>query len=79
MQDKLGPSAIVVTVFPEDNKKYLSTDLMHEEPIQKDYIGPEVRLLGLTTTRRVSNILRGLNRRSDRAARVISRFPIHRT
>jgi cysteine synthase A len=53
VQEQLGPSAVVVTVFPDDNKKYLSTDLMHHEPTRKDYLAPEVELLGLTTMRRV--------------------------
>ena len=28
VQDALGPDAVVVTVFADDNKKYLSTDLL---------------------------------------------------
>ena len=52
-QEKLGPDAVVVTVFPDDNKKYLSTDLMREEPARSDYLTPGVELLGLTTARRV--------------------------
>ena len=52
-QQKLGPDAIVVTVFPDDNKKYLSTDLMHEEPVHADYLSPDVELLGITTAGRV--------------------------
>ena len=52
-QDKLGADAVVVTVFADDNKKYLSTDLMREEPIRSDYLAPGVELLGLTTARRV--------------------------
>lgn len=35
----------VVTVFSDSNKKYLSTDLMKEEPIKEGYISPEVELL----------------------------------
>ena len=53
VQKQLGPDAVVVTVFADDNKKYLSTDLMHEEPVRKGYLAPEVELLGLTTTQRV--------------------------
>ena len=34
VQEELGPTAIVATVFADDNKKYLSTDLTHDEPIQ---------------------------------------------
>lgn len=38
--------AIVVTVFADDNKKYLSTDLMKEQEIKPDYISKDVELLG---------------------------------
>ena len=30
VQEELGPEAIVVTVFPDDNKKYMSTDLLRD-------------------------------------------------
>lgn len=53
VQEQLGPNAVVVTVFADDNKKYLSTDLMREEPARENYLAPGVELLGLTTTRRV--------------------------
>ena len=36
----------MVTLFPDSNKKYLSTDLMREEPIREGYFAPEVELLG---------------------------------
>lgn len=35
---ELGPDAVVVTVLPDSNKKYLSTDLVREEPMRPDYI-----------------------------------------
>ncbi|MCF6464858.1 PLP-dependent cysteine synthase family protein [Clostridium sp. Cult2] len=47
VQEILGPEKIIVTVFPDDNKKYLSTDLMKEEPIKEDYISPHVELLNI--------------------------------
>ncbi|MDR1813324.1 MAG: PLP-dependent cysteine synthase family protein, partial [Tannerella sp.] len=34
LQQKYGADAIVTTVFPDDNKKYLSTDLMLSEPLK---------------------------------------------
>ncbi|MBS1524852.1 MAG: PLP-dependent cysteine synthase family protein [Bacteroidetes bacterium] len=37
--------APVVTIFPDDNKKYLSTDLFREEPVRSDYISKDVRLI----------------------------------
>jgi cysteine synthase A len=36
----------VVTIFSDSNKKYLSTDLMKDEPVKENYISPEVELLG---------------------------------
>lgn len=42
VQEILGPEKIIVTVFPDDNKKYLSTDLMKEELSKEDYISPHV-------------------------------------
>ena len=51
-QQRLGPDAVVVTVFPDDNKKYLSTDLLHTEPLRETYSTPEIELLGLETFQR---------------------------
>ncbi|MDQ2719653.1 MAG: cysteine synthase family protein [Bacteroidota bacterium] len=45
LQYKLGEDAIVVTVLCDSNKKYLSTDLMKNEPVKESYISPEVELL----------------------------------
>jgi len=52
VQEILG-DAVVVTVFPDDNKKYLSTDLMKEEPICDEYLAPSVELKGLSALPRV--------------------------
>src|SRR5262252_5083310 len=46
VQDDLGASAVVATVFPDSNKKYLSTDLMRDEPARPDYVSPSVELTG---------------------------------
>jgi len=43
----------VVTVFPDDNKKYLSTDLLREEPEKPDHLTPQVELLSFTAYKRV--------------------------
>jgi cysteine synthase A len=51
-QEELGPDAVVVTVFPDDNKKYLSTGLLQDEPVRSDYFTPRVELLGFDTLRR---------------------------
>jgi cysteine synthase A len=52
-QELLGPSAVVSTVFADSNKKYLSTDLMAEEPEREGYLSPEVDLLGIRAVGRV--------------------------
>ena len=46
LQHELGTDATVVTLFPDSNKKYLSTDLLREEPLVDGYMTPEVVLLG---------------------------------
>lgn len=45
----LGGEAIVATVFPDDNKKYLSTDLVRDEPVKTGYMTPDVELFGYQT------------------------------
>ena len=35
----------MATVFPDDNKKYLSTDLLREEPIREEHVSTEIRLV----------------------------------
>ena len=47
VQEEMGADAVVVTVFADDNKKYLSTDLMREEPARAGYLAPGVELTGL--------------------------------
>jgi len=41
------PAAVVATVFADDNKKYLSTDLTRVEPVRTDYLAPDVALTGI--------------------------------
>ena len=50
--EMLGGDAVVVTVFSDDNKKYLSTDLLREEPVRDGYLAPDVRLEGFTAYKR---------------------------
>ncbi len=45
VQDEMGGDATVVTVLSDDNKKYLSTDLMHDEPVKDGFLSSEVKLL----------------------------------
>lgn len=44
--DHLGDDAIVVTVFPDCSKKYLSTDLHRSEPAKEEYVSPTITLQG---------------------------------
>jgi cysteine synthase A len=44
-QERLGGDAVVVTVFCDDNKKYLSTDLFREEPVREGYLSPGIELV----------------------------------
>lgn len=55
-QDELGESAVVVTVFPDSNKKYLSTDLLRDEPVKPEHRSPHVRLLGFRAMNRVCEV-----------------------
>jgi cysteine synthase len=44
-QDRLGPQSVVATIFCDDNKKYLTTDLLRDEPVRDAYYTPEVELI----------------------------------
>ncbi|MBL0232560.1 MAG: cysteine synthase family protein [Chitinophagaceae bacterium] len=46
LQEKMGGNATVVTVFSDSNKKYLSTDLVKEEPLKPGYLTPSIEFLG---------------------------------
>ena len=47
MQNKYGKDFNVVTVFSDDSKKYLSSDLLNEEPVKDDYLTPNIELIDL--------------------------------
>ncbi len=53
VQNEMGEDAIVVTVFPDDNKKYLSTDLLKKEPIKKDFLSKDIKLISYRAFKRV--------------------------
>jgi cysteine synthase A len=53
IQDALGANAVVATVFADSNKKYLSTDLLRQEPERPEYLSPHVELLGFDSFNRV--------------------------
>ncbi len=51
-QQKLGAGAVVVTVFCDDNRKYLSTALINEEASGPTHLSAGVELLGFGTVGR---------------------------
>jgi cysteine synthase len=53
LQNEMGPDAKVVTVFADCNKKYLSTDLMREEPVKPAYESSNVELISFRVFKRV--------------------------
>jgi cysteine synthase len=53
VQDELDDASVVVTVFPDSNKKYLSTDLLRQEPVREAYLAPHVELTGFRAFNRV--------------------------
>ncbi|MCD0489763.1 cysteine synthase family protein [Pedobacter sp. MC2016-14] len=46
LKEKMGDAAVVVTLLCDSNKKYLSTDLVKEEPVKPSFVSTEVRFLG---------------------------------
>ena len=53
LQERLGADAVVVTIFCDSNKKYLSTDLLSDEPVTASHLSPHVRLESFTAYNRV--------------------------
>jgi len=43
----------VTTVFPDSNKKYLSTDLMRDEAPREEYLSPAVELRAFSAYHRL--------------------------
>jgi cysteine synthase A len=56
VQNEMGAGAVVVTVLPDSSTKYLSTDLMREEPVREGYLTPDVELTGFTTFHRLCQV-----------------------
>ncbi len=55
VQEKLGKDTNVVTIFSDDNKKYLSTDLMRVEPVKEGFLSTDIELYGLEVIQRTCN------------------------
>lgn len=54
VQDEIGADAVVATIFCDDNKKYLTTDLLRSEPAKPDYMSPHIDVLGFDALPRMS-------------------------
>ncbi|MHA4809983.1 PLP-dependent cysteine synthase family protein [Flavitalea flava] len=46
IKEAMGEDATVVTLLCDDNKKYLSTDLMKEEPVKESYLSKHIVFTG---------------------------------
>ncbi|RLD93567.1 MAG: cysteine synthase [Bacteroidetes bacterium] len=53
VQEMMGKDKTVVTVFPDDNKKYLSTDLLKEEPVKDLHLSKDIELVSFRSFKRV--------------------------
>ncbi len=53
IQNELGGQSVVTTVFSDSNKKYLSTDLLREEPVREGYLSSDVEIQGFRAFQRV--------------------------
>ncbi len=47
IQEQIGLDEVVVTVFADDNKKYLSTDLLGKETVKESHLSPHIELIGI--------------------------------
>ena len=45
--------AVVVTVFSDCNKKYLTTDLLRQEPVKESYRSKDINLKSFSAYKRV--------------------------
>ena len=52
-QNEIGKDKVVVTIFPDDNKKYLSTDLLKTETVKTGFLSPDIELYGFHAYKRV--------------------------
>lgn len=61
LKEQLGEDAVVVTLLCDDNKKYLSTDLVKEEPVKERYISSDLDFIGFSPIARLEKPFFGLN------------------
>jgi len=53
VQRRTGLDSVVVTVFPDSNKKYMTSGLLDYEPARPGYVSPHVRLVAFRAVNRV--------------------------
>ncbi len=53
IQNEKGTDSVIATVFSDDNKKYLSTDLMRHEPVKTGFLSSDIELIGFRSFKRV--------------------------
>jgi len=46
LHEEMGSDAVVVTLLSDSNKKYLSTDLVKDEPVKEEYISTQTEFTG---------------------------------
>lgn len=61
VQNELAGDPVVTTVFADCNKKYLSTDLMREEPVREGYLSPDIVLNDFKVYKRVCDTCCDMN------------------
>lgn len=54
LQNEMGPQARVVTILCDSNKKYLSTDLVKDEPVKAGYVAPDLEFVDYRPISRLS-------------------------
>lgn len=55
LKEELGDDAVVVTLLCDDNKKYLSTDLVKEQPVKEGYVSTDLDFCGFAPIARLEN------------------------
>ena len=56
VRHQMDKDAVVVTVLSDSNKKYLSTDLVGQEPVKPGYISAEVKLCSYKPVHRIFTV-----------------------
>lgn len=54
LKERMGDSDTVVTLLCDSNKKYLSTDLVREEPLKEGYLSTETQFINYNAIARLS-------------------------